>query len=238
MKKLNLGKKFLNDIKSIKNNPVIITFILGNFLNAILLKAFTTGKFLFRAMIIDFGFVVGLTALSFLIKPKRRIHYYYIASLFMVAICVINSIYYNYYASFVSASLLATSVFVKDVGDAVSEFAIKITDWIYLWIFIGLFIVNKKSKKELKPNKGNFVKLLLMGVISIGIGSSMPPEYAWSRFIKLWNRVSVVNCWGPYVYQIDDIVQSLKPSFNNIFGYDEALKYTKDYLVEYSREKM
>lgn len=229
MKNFNLGKKFLKEIKDIKNNPVIITFILGNFFNALLLKVLTTGKFLFRAMIIDFGFVIILAALSFLIKPKRRIYFYYIASLFMVATCIINSIYYNYYASFVSASLLATSVFVKDVGDAVSEFAVKATDWLYLWIFIGLFMVNKKYKRELKPNRLNFIKLLFIGVVSIGIGSSMPPEYAWSRFIKLWNRVSVVNCWGPYVYQIDDIVQSLKPSFNNIFGYDEALKYTKDY---------
>ena len=229
MKKMNFKKIGLNYLKELKKNPVLIMYIFGNFFNAILLKIFTTGKFLFRAMIIDFGFVMILASLSFLIKPKRRIYYYYFTALFMVAVCVINSIYYNYYASFVSASLLATSVFVKDVGDAVSAFALKATDWIYLWIFIGLFIINKRHRGELKAQKYFLLKFLGIGLVSFGIGCALPPEYAWSRFIKLWNRVSVVNCWGPYVYQIDDIVQSLKPSFNNIFGYDEALKFTKDY---------
>ena len=229
MKKLNLKKKVLKCIDVIKKNPLLVLYVFGNFFNALLLKLFTTGKFLFRAMILDFGFVMVLASLSFLIKPKRRIYYYYLTTLFMVAICIINSMYYNYYASFVSASLLATSVFVKDVGDAVSEFAIKITDWVYLWIFIGLYLAHKKNKGEIKAKKYYILKFLGIGIISFGIGCAMPPEYAWSRFIKLWNRVSVVNCWGPYVYQIDDLVQSLKPSFNNIFGYDEALKYTKDF---------
>lgn len=226
---LNLKKNVLKCVDEIKKNPLLIMYVFGNFLNALLLKLFTTGKFLFRAMILDFGFVIILASLSFLFKPKKRVHYYYLTTLFMVAICIINSIYYNYYASFVSASLLATSVFVKDVGDAVSEFAIKVTDWLYLWIFIGLYIINKKHKVDIKPKKNYILKLLGIGIISIGIGSIMPPGYAWGRFIKLWNRVSVVNCWGPYIYQVDDIVQSLKPSFNNVFGYDEALKYTKDF---------
>ena len=42
----------------------------------------------------------------------------------------------------------------------------------------------------------------------------------------------VFDSWGPYIYQMDDIVQSLKPTFNNIFGYDKALKDTNDYYKE------
>ena len=51
----------------------------------------------------------------------------------------------------------------------------------------------------------------------------------WSRFIKLWNRVSVADTFGIYTYQINDIVQSLKPEFNNIFGHDKALKEVREY---------
>ena len=35
-----------------------------------------------------------------------------------------------------------------------------------------------------------------------------------------------------YIYQVDDLVQSLKPSINNLFGYDKALKETKEYYEE------
>ena len=51
----------------------------------------------------------------------------------------------------------------------------------------------------------------------------------WSRFIKLWNRVAVADSYGIYTYQLNDIVVSLKPGFNNIFGHDKALKEVKEY---------
>lgn len=229
MKNFNF-KKIINDILVMfKGNSVIILYVLGNILNALLLRLFTTGHFGLRAVFFDLGFVVLLAAFSFLIKKKRKMKYYYITTFLMVAICIINSMYYNYYASYASTSLLATSVFVKDVGDAVKEFAIKFTDWIYLWIFLGLYIVNKKNNNDFKINKIYCFKTLLISFIAIVIGSSLPPYNSWIRFVKLWNRVAVVDNWGPYVYQIDDIVQSLKPTFNNMFGYDEALKNTNEY---------
>ena len=208
MKNISFKKIIDKYVLMFKNNPVLIIFILGNLFNALVLKLFTVGKITFRGMLFDLAFVLLLGALSLLIKPKRRIIYYYLTTLFMVAVCVINSIYYNYYYSFVSASLLATSVFVKDVGDAVSAFALKVTDWVYFWIFIGIFLVNKKYNSESKVNKNYFLKVLYLVIISMAIGSALPPYNAWSRLGKLWNRVSVVNSWGPYVYQIDDIVQS------------------------------
>ena len=237
LKNIKFKKIVDNCFKWIKNNVVAIFFAFGNFLNAILLILLTTGKFLFRAMLLDFGFVFLLVAFSFLIKPKKRIYYYYVTSFLMVAICVVNTMYYNYYASFASVSLLATSAFAKDMGDVVSEFAMKTTDWIYLWIFVGLFIVNKKYNKNVKNSKFNFLKFLILSAICVCIGASLPPYNSWSRFVKLWNRVAVVNSWGPYIYQIDDIVQSLKPSFNNIFGHDAALKYTKDYYENKEEKK-
>ena len=139
MKKLKFEKIIDDFVKLKEKYPVLVFFVIANFINSILLRMLTTGKFGFRVLFFDFGFVMLMAAFSFLVKKKRRNLYYGLASLFMVAICVINSIYYNYYSSFASISLLATSVFVKDVGDAVVDFAINITDWLYLWIFIGLF---------------------------------------------------------------------------------------------------
>ena len=138
MKKiLKIIKDTFIDIK--KNRPVLLFYVIANFINGVIVRLITTGAFSIRAMFFELGFVMILGSLSLLIKKKNnRVLYYYLTSLYMVACCVINAIYYNYYTSYVSVSLLATSVFVKDVGDAVLDFAIKPTDWIYLWVFIGL----------------------------------------------------------------------------------------------------
>lgn len=232
MKKiLKIIKDTFIDIK--KNRPVLLFYVVANFINGVMIRFITTGTFAIRAMFFDLGFVMVLGSLSLLIKKKNnRILYYYLTSLYMVACCVINAIYYNYYSSYVSISLLATSVFVKDVGDAVLDFAIKPTDWIYLWVFIGLYIVIKKSKDKGNNIKNRFKELIIGAVLILGIGCAIPPYYSFNRFVKLWNRVSVANDFGIYIYQLDDFVQSLKPSFDNLFGHDKALKEVVEYYEE------
>lgn len=218
--------KLMNTIK--KDYRIELFFVIANIINTILLRLFTSGNFVVRSIFFDLGFLLIIVSLSFLVKKKKL--YFGISSLITVACCVINSIYYNYYNSFVSISLLATSVFVKDVGDAVVDFALRPTDWIYLWEFVGLYLVIKKN--TFKNIKDNFKKIVLMGIVSLGIGCALPPYYAFSSFIKLWNRVLVADNFGIYIYQVDDLVQSLKPSINNLFGYDKALKETKEYYEE------
>ena len=232
MKKiLKIIKDTFIDIK--KNRPVLLFYVIANFINGVMIRFITTGTFAIRAMFFDLGFVMVLGSLSLLIKKKNnRILYYYLTSLYMVACCVINVIYYNYYSSYVSVSLLATSVFVKDVGDAVLDFAIKPTDWIYLWVFIGLYIVIKKNKDKGNNIKNRFKELIIGSVLVLGIGCAIPPYYSFNRFVKLWNRVSVANDFGIYIYQLDDFVQSLKPSFDNLFGHDKALKEVREYYEE------
>ena len=226
-KKLKKINDFLDKAKT--NYPILTFFVLANFINAIAIRLITTHTFAIRAIFFDLGFVLFMASFSFLIKKSGRGIYYIIATLFMIAICIINSIYYNYYSSFVSASLLATSVFVKDVGDAVVDFAIKWQDWIYFWALIVICILLKNKKENFYVMKKKFYKGVLVSLLIIGIGCALPPYNSWSRFIKLWNMVSVVNNFGVYVYQMDDLVQSLKPTFNNFFGYDKALKETQDY---------
>lgn len=215
-----------------KDYPVLLFYIIANIINAILLGIFSTGNFSIRALLFNIGYVLIMGSFSFLIKKKNRNIYYFLTSFYMIACCVVNVMYYNYYSSFVSVSLLATSVFVKDVGDAVMDMVIRPTDWIYLWEFIGLYIVIKKSHEVNEVKKDYFKKAILIGVISMGIGSGLPPYNAYSGLIKLWNRVSVVDSFGAYVYQLDDFVQSLKPTFNNIFGHDKALREVKEYYEE------
>ncbi len=222
--------KVISKIK--KDYPVMSFYIIGNFINAILVRLFTTGHFHIRSIFFDLAFIICLAGLSFLVKKKRRNAYYYLTTFIMVLICTSNSLYYNYYNSFISVSLLATSVFVKDVGDAIVEMVVRICDLAYLWIFVGLSLTIKKNKEDVTGGKGKCGMAFKVVFCLMAIGCALPPYNSFSRLYKLWNRVMVFDSWGPYVYQVDDIVQSLKPTFNNIFGYDKALKDTNDYYEE------
>lgn len=231
--KLKIKKVFKNIREFIVNfgfnYPVLSFYIISNFINSILLRLFTTGNFSIRPLFFDMGLVLLFASFSFFIKKKNKNTYYVLTSILFVAICIINSIYYNYYSSFSSISLLATSVFVKDFGDVVVEFALNIKDWLYLWQLVGLILVMIKYKNREVNEKNNFSKLSVILIVIIGIGCALPPYNSFSRLIKLWNRVAVVNSFGIYTYQFDDLFQSLKPKINNMFGYDKALKKVTDY---------
>ena len=235
-------KKVLKNIREflvnfLFNYPILSFYIISNFINSILLRLFTTGNFSIRPLFFDMGLVLLFAALSFFVKKKNKNLYYVFTSFLFVAICIINSVYYNYYSSFSSISLLATSVFVKDFGDVVVEFALNIKDWVYLWQIIGLILVMVKYKNIEVNKKNNFSKLSVIAVVIIGIGCALPPYNSFSRLIKLWNRVSVVNSFGIYTYQFDDLFQSLKPKINNMFGYDNALKKVSEYYNENKYEQ-
>ena len=228
MKKDGLG--IFNKIK--KEEPVLFIYIFGNFFNAILLRLFTTGHFQLRSIFFDLFFIMFMTAMAFLVNKKHRRVFYSISTFIMVAACVSNSLYYNYYKSFVSISLLSTSVFVKDVSDAVMDTVIRPCDITYFWILFALIIMYLHKNSGIEKSSKYFKKSLLISIICLAIGSSLPPYYAFSRLYKLWNRVSVLDSFGLYISQADDIIQSLTPSFNNIFGYDKALKDTNEYYKE------
>jgi len=232
MKKIEIKKVKSFMVNFGKNYPILSFYIISNFGNSILLRLFTTGNFYIRPLFFDLAIVLLFASLSFFVKKNVKKAYYIITSILLMAVCIVNSIYYNYYSSFVSVSLLATSVFVKDFGDVILEFALDVKDWIYLWQLIGLILmIIKYSNKEVNV-KGNTRIMSVIAIILFGLGSVLPPYNSWGRFIKLWNRVAVVDSFGVYTYQIDDLVQSLKPTFNNMFGYDSALKEVTEYYKE------
>ena len=110
------------------------------------------------------------------------------------------------------------SVFLYFVFSVVISFAINLKDWVYLWQLVGLILVIIKYKKNEINVKKNYSIISILAIFLIAIGSVLPPYNSWGRFIKLWNRVAVVNSFVVYTYQVDDIVQSLKPTLNNSLG--------------------
>ena len=63
-----------------------------------------------------------------------------IMTVIFTIVCIINNIYYNYYKSFASFSILANIAFAGDVSNAIFEKVLKVTDLIYIWCPISLNI--------------------------------------------------------------------------------------------------
>ncbi len=234
-------------LKYLKNNMLFVAYILVNVLNATLLRFFTihswSNYLSLRAIISDMIVVVILGAFSYLLKPKNRPLYLMCFTILFTLICIINSVYFTYYSSFASLSMLGLIKYVGQVGDAVVENVIQLKDLIYLIGPVFQFYVYKKQSKrnvfkkieiKQKRKKGFFTALSIGGVLAILFVITMKPLDV-SRFAKQWNKEYIVMRFGIYIYQGEDVVTSLKPQINSMFGYDEANKKFELYFEE--REK-
>ena len=105
----------------------------------------------------------------------------------------------------------------------------------YLYIPITIYAIIVDIHAAYNPMY--LIKHMLIAILIIGVGCVLPPYNSWSRLIKLWNRVAVVDSFGVYTYQFDDLFQSLKPTLNNMFGYDNALKTVSDYYNGRNKEQ-
>jgi phosphoglycerol transferase MdoB-like AlkP superfamily enzyme len=159
--------------------------------------------------------------------------------IFFTAICVINAIYYNFYTSFASVSLLSLSVYVSDVGEAVVENVITVSNFVYLWYPIAFLIVYYKLKKDKyfddkkskEKNKFWGINTLLVTGLLILVFASTLSGTDISRLNKQWNREYLVMRFGIYTYQINDVIKSVEPKISSIFGYDQAMKEYRDYYA-------
>ena len=231
-----MTKKLLKIIK--KDYPVETFFIISNLINGLIIRIVTVKNGLFISpLLVDLGFLILVSLLSLLIKKEKRIRYFITLSIIFNIVCIVNSIYYHYYSSFASISLIANITFASDVSDAIVENVLKAVDLIYIWQTITLVIIYKKTnKKEYIKHKENKKKLVKTGLITslslFAVAALFMPLNAWSRLYNLWNRESVVMNHGIYVYQLDDFIQSLTPKITSVLGHDKALKKVTDYYKE------
>lgn len=229
-------KKVLKTIK--KDYPLEVFFIISNLINGLIIRVVTVKNGLYISpLFADLGFLILVTLISLTIKKEKRIRYFITLSILFNLVCIVNSIYYHYYNSFASISLIANIAFASDVSDAIVENVLKVVDLIYVWQLITLIIIYKKiNKKEYLNHKENKKKLVKVGLITslslFSIAALFMPLNAWSRLYNLWNRESVVMNHGIYIYQLDDFIQSLTPKITSVLGHDKALKKVTDYYKE------
>lgn len=235
------------DVKEyINNNILFFIAVISLSFNGFLLRFVTVGNiYEIKPLIADVGVVLILCAFSYLVKPKKQIIYLLILSIFLTAVCVINSMYYTFYLSFTSVSLIATSLQIIDVGDALVQNVIEFKDFLFLWqpvvLLIVYFRLNKKGYYE-KPEKfGNpkrkMIGTLIVATIILSIFASTLTGLEVGRLIKQWNREFLVAKFGVYFYQVNDIVRSLEPRINTLFGYDNAIRQVRTFYENRTSEQ-
>ena len=240
----NPGKFILDILKKIKKglseNIVFVIFVFINVLNAFLLRMLTMNNpsnfFAFQPLLADFAFVVIVGSFGFLFKKLGRTIYYFLVTVILTALCMINSSYYTFYTSFSSISLISTIKFIGQVGDAVVENVMKPKDFVYLLAPIIMLAVSIKKHKSNVVTRNDYkdkpraLKTLAVGVASAVVFTATLTSVDIGRFVKQWNREYIVMKYGIYVYHINDLIKSVEPKITSLFGYDEAMKTFKEYF--------
>ena len=227
-----------------KNNVLFLTYVLVCVLNSTMLRFLcmhSVENYLsLKAILADTIVVSAVGAFGYLLKPKDRFAYYFGFCIFFTAICVINSVYYTFYTSFASISMLSLTQYIGDVGDAVVENVLQLKDLVYIiapLILIGVHLKLKKKnyykKVELKiERRKRTVKTLSVSGVLLVVFLLTLSSLDVSRLVKQWNKEYVVMRFGIYVYQANDLVTSVQPKINSMFGYDKASKEVNDYFAE------
>lgn len=250
----NLKDKLVKSINTIrkehliseyaKQNILFIVFVITGVINASLLRAFcmpTIESILsIQAILADTAVVIIIGSFGYLFKPKHRFTYYIIFNIFLTLICTINSVYYTYYTSFASLSMLSLTQYVGEVGDAVTENVIQIKDLVFLLSPIIMFVINYKLKKKnyykrievRSERKKKYIATLVSGAVIAGIFVLTLTPTDISRLVKQWNKEYIVTCFGIYVYQGNDVIATIQPTINSMFGYDKASKNFTEYFAD------
>lgn len=219
--------------KVIKDNSLLFVFVVGTLLNDILLRAFTIGQiYKISPFVVDLFVTLIFASIYFLIKEKNRFKYLFILSIISTIVCIANSIYYSYYSSFISVTFISFAFTNTETGDAnVVGNLLKLKYFIFIWLPICLYIVNKRKKVKLKETYGKeYYKFTLKWILISLIICVCSLEYvAYARLISQWNREYIVNNFGVYTYQISDVLKSISPSMASMLGSDKARKEINDY---------
>ena len=227
-----------------KNNVLFVVFVAVCVLNSTMLRFLcmhTVENFLsWKAILADTIVVSTVGAFGYYIKPKDRFAYYFGFCIFFTAICMINSVYYTFYTSFASISMLSLTQYIGDVGDAVVENVLQLKDLVYLIGPIIMLVVHFKLKKknyykkvELKSErKKKALHTLTASAFLLAIFLITLSSLDISRFFKQWNKEYIVMRFGIYVYQANDLVASVQPKVNSMFGYDKASKEFNEYFAD------
>lgn len=227
-----------NSTTYLKTNILFMTFIISSLINGCLLRFLTVKNYFdIKPIIADFAVLLIVGSFGYFIKPKHQFKYYITWSVIFSVLCVINCMYYTNFLSFVSFSLLETSLQTAAVSDAIVDNVMEMKDFFFLWQIFAMFIVNYRLKKKnyfervakIERGKKRALGTLVAALFCAGVFVSTLTSVDISRLAKQWNREYIVMKFGIYTYQFNDLFATVKSTLNPLFGFDENNKMFREY---------
>lgn len=229
--------------KYISNNKLFLSYIVLSVLVTWLLRVITIGfSFDLRPLLIDTLFILFIGTFGYLFKRENRFGYYLFWLFFISALAIGDTIYYQFYQSYLSINLISTASMIGEVNDSLWN-KIHIRQFIFIIFPIIFIIINNKLKKKkyyelLEKIENNISVLKRIGytfaIILIFLLCSLSINDV-NKLSNQFNRGYIVKKYGLCLYTINDLIQSV--DFNYEGSYDEAkLVYKNYYACKWEKE--
>ena len=236
MKGINLKKIY----SYLSDNRLFLIYVLLCLSIGLTLRIVTVGgMFKFLPFITDLLFVIFFGSLGYLFKDKHRYRFYLFLLFFFAILSFVNTLYYQFYQSFVSVNLLSTVSMVGKVND--SLFAkIHLIQFIYLLYPITFIIFKKKIVREvnldISGDRKFFMVTALSCIVVFLIAISVYSIKDARKFNNQYNREYILKKYGLYLYTFNDLFQSLE--LDETIDYDRfALAYREHYACKWEKNK-
>ena len=224
-------KKLLHQILHfIKYNRIFLSYVILSLLSCKLLRLFTIEDGInIKAFLFDLSVILILGSLGYFFKPKNQFKYWLILLILYTFINTVNGMYYLFFTSFASFSLLETFAQTFTVSDSVVA-KLSYKTFVYLIILI-IYIVHReilRKKKyyltveQVEKRKRILPVVLITGGVLLIISIGMLTKTDLSRLRKQWNREYIVERYGIIIYQCNDLTQTIKTKLDATFGKDKA----------------
>ena len=123
MKEKGYFRKLIKTFKKYFSTNILFSFyLLFSILLSLTLRMLTVGvSFSIKPILCDLFIALIIGSFGYLFKPHNQFKYFFGVLIFFTFLCVINSLYYTFYKSFLSISLLESMVMLKDVKSSVFD---------------------------------------------------------------------------------------------------------------------
>ncbi len=245
--KKKVNKKIYKKVKKslieyIISNRLFLSYVLMSILSTTVARSNTIGigKSLFP-FITDIGLILLIGSFGYFIKPQKQYKYFFIWMCIFCLMGLVNSIYYLFYSSFASFGEIASLSQTETVTGSIWEKF----KWNYLIFIIFPLIFELVHRKLAKSSYYNYINCvekskkmvsstIIASIVFLAFSFAFTKGSDYSRLSKQWNRVYIVERFGIILYQGNDLIQTLRPKINSLFGYEDALKLFNSY---YSNEE-
>ena len=141
------GKNILKSIKKYAStNILFLSYVIISLLIGFLLRLGTIGTPLyFKALLSDFMMILLIGAFGYLFKPKYQFTYFFVWIIFYTFLAIGNTIYYQFYQSFLSVNLISTASMLGAVDDSLYD-KLHITQFLYIIFPIIFVFIHRKLK--------------------------------------------------------------------------------------------